>query len=261
MLQFLVGVPLFTAELPCGEYSVTTLLCDLRQLTDPLWASASSPIQGCLDFPRGPAKMVGLRKMGSSFSGPHTCFSWLPLGSHHLPENPNPAHCSSHQLVAGPFLLSLGQWRREQGSVGFLPVFMFGTTSCQRGSNLHPYTEAPTLLSQRRLHWLGWARDAGAPGDLGWGDGSPGLQAAPWARRKKPSGPWGGPVPRRRQNSLSLLMLPLWVECLVTLCSACPPPRGLLPTVLWLLYLPQGPLNALLCWTTGDCCDDDEQLY
>lgn len=40
-----------------------------------------------------------------------------------------------------------------------------------------------------------------------------------------------------------------------------PDPLILMPSAQWLLHRPQGSRNALLCWTRGDCKDDDKQLY
>lgn len=52
LMQFLGGweSPPSMTEPP----SVTVSLCDLGQLTDPLWASVLSPGERCLHCPRGP---------------------------------------------------------------------------------------------------------------------------------------------------------------------------------------------------------------
>ena len=51
--------------------SIMALLCDLRKLTDPFWASVSLPAEGL----RGPTKILDLRKMGSALREPHTRIS------------------------------------------------------------------------------------------------------------------------------------------------------------------------------------------
>lgn len=53
--------------------SIMALLCDLRKLTDPLWATVSLPAERL----RGPTTIVDLRKMGSVLREPHTRISLL----------------------------------------------------------------------------------------------------------------------------------------------------------------------------------------
>lgn len=184
--------------------SVTVSLCDLGQLTDPLWASVLSPGERCLHCPRGPHQDGRSEKNGVLPRGPH--FS----AAHHLPETPNPTRSSSHSMD-GFFAPSLSgrvtppvhradfhlQWGKEERAESSCLT----PASCRKGGATSPpaedLPEAPNPPTG-----LGGGRGAGALGTLA---GERGTLA--WRQSLGPGGhtgaggAWGGRGPRRRQRA------------------------------------------------------------
>lgn len=101
--------------------SIMALLCDLRKLTDPLWASVSLPAERL----RAPTKSVDLRKIGSALREDHVRISLLLRVTSHVRDPPSPTHSSSHSprgfsllpvCPAGHILLFPGQtlaWKQN----------------------------------------------------------------------------------------------------------------------------------------------------
>lgn len=105
LLRVLVGgVPRPRQDVPWAGSSVTILLCDFVQLTDPLWASRHHLSGDVWTVPGGPARMADLGQLQSSQWVSHQHFSAsLRVMS------PTPQATARGVLRPQPFFLPLGQ--------------------------------------------------------------------------------------------------------------------------------------------------------
>lgn len=225
------GVSRPRQEVPRAGSSVTILLCDFGQLTDPLWASRHHLSRDVWTVPGGPARMADLGQLQSSQWVSHQHFSASLRVTSPTPQatargvlRPQPVWLGRSSCLWDrlPFACGAEGIRGYQG----LPAcaHLWHQLPAQSGANLHPEQRSTEQTPSCGV-------SSGQPG-LGRGAGAlsePAWERATLARRRVLGseemqtlrGAWGRPGSQEGQR-MSLPMLPLSV--LQALCPGASPP-------------------------------------